>query len=220
VFKPLINRPRLAAAILAGLAAAMGFGVIRNGLGWSTEAVLSWDAFLVVFIGSTLAMMFDCDEAKIRARAAREDEGQHFILALSVIAAVASIIAIAVELSIAKSEHGLTKGLHIALAFSTVLASWFFVQMVFALHYAHQYYDEGETPDVPYKGGLAFPGDDRPDYWDFLHFGAVIGVASQTADVAFTSRYMRRTGTVHCIIAFVFNTAVLALTINLLASLF
>jgi uncharacterized membrane protein len=179
--------------------------------------VFAWDAVLVVFIASTLAMMFDCDETKIRIRAAKEDEGQGFILALAVIASAASIVAIAAELSLAKGEHGLEKGLRVALAFGTVLASWFFVQMVFALHYAHEYYGEGDSGR---KGGLAFPGDDTPDYWDFLHFGSIIGVAAQTADVAFTSKNMRRTGTVHGMVAFVFNTVVLALTINLLAGLF
>jgi uncharacterized membrane protein len=200
-----------------GAAVAVALTLIPNDMRWSTRAVFAWDTVLLVFIGSTLVMMRECDEAKIRNRAAREDEGEHFILALAVVAAAASIVAIAAELSIAKAEHGLVKGLRIALAFGTVLASWFFVQMVFALHYAHEYYGEG---DDGRKGGLAFPGDDTPDYWDFLHFGSIIGVAAQTADVAFTSKSLRRTGTVHGIVAFIFNTVVLALTINLLAGLF
>jgi uncharacterized membrane protein len=215
VFRPLINRPRLTSAFLAGAIVAAALWLIPNHIAWSTRAVFAWDTTLIVFIGSTLLMMADCDDAKIRQRAAREDEGQHFILALAVVAAAASIIAIAAELSIAKNEHGLAKGLRVALAFGTVAASWFFVQMVFALHYAHEYYGDGDG-----KAGLAFPGDDTPDYWDFLHFGSIIGVAAQTADVAFTSKSMRRTGTVHGMVAFIFNTVVLALTINLLAGLF
>ena len=219
MLKPLINRPRLSCAIVAGLAMAVLLGLVP-GLRWSTRAVFAWDAVLGVFIASTLWMMRGCDETRIRARAAREDEGQHFILTLAVIASAASIVAIAAELSLAKGEHGLVKGLRIALAFGTVLASWFFVQMVFALHYAHEYYGEDDEADGAHRKGLAFPGDDTPDYWDFLHFGSIIGVAAQTADVAFTSKSMRRTGTVHGMVAFVFNTVVLALTINLLAGLF
>ena len=69
-------------------------------------------------------------------------------------------------------------------------------------------------------GGLKFPGDQEPDNWDFVHFAVVIGVASQTADIAFTAKRLRRIGTVHSVISFTFNTAVLALTINLLAGLF
>jgi uncharacterized membrane protein len=219
MLKPFINRPRLSSAILVGVVVAAALGLVPN-LRWSTRAVFAWDAVLAVFIGSTLWMMRECDEDKIRVRAAKEDEGQHFILALAVVASAASIVAIAAELSLAKSEHGLIKALRIVLAFGTVLASWFFVQMVFALHYAHEYYGDRGGQDGGRKGGLAFPGDDTPDYWDFLHFGSIIGVAAQTADVAFTSKTMRRTGTVHGMVAFVFNTVVLALTINLLAGLF
>ena len=90
--------------------------------------------------------------------------------------------------------------------------------MIFALHYAHEYYGEGDRGRR--RGGLNFPDDDQPDYWDFIHFASIIGVAAQTADVAFTSKALRRTGTIHGMVAFVFNTVVLALTINLLAILF
>ena len=216
---PLAVRPRLTGSILLGLLVGVALSVIPNGLLWSTRFIFAWDALLIAFIGSTLPMMMECDETKIRARAAGQDEGQHVVLLLAVIAAIFSIIAIAAELSLAKNEHGLIKGLRIALAFATVAGSWFFVQMIFALHYAHEFYGEGEDGQTR-RGGLLFPGDDTPDYWDFLHFGAVIGVAAQTADVAFGSKSMRRTGTVHCLVAFVFNTVVLALTINLLAGLF
>jgi uncharacterized membrane protein len=221
VLKPFMARPHLAGAILWGAAVWLALTLIPNPLRDSTRAIFAWDALLVWFIGSTLLMMRECDETRISARAAKEDEGQHFILGLAVAAAAASIVAIAKELSLAKGEtNELLKGLRVTLAFGTVLGSWLFVQMVFALHYAHEYYDAAEKgAGGKYRGGLAFPGDERPDYWDFLHFGAVIGVAAQTADVAFTSKSMRRTGTIHAMVAFIFNTVVLALTINLLAGL-
>ena len=96
------------------------------------------------------------------------------------------------------------------------------VQVTFALHYAHQYYapDRTTADENDVLGGLAFLGGEEPDYWDFLHFAVVIGVACQTADVAFTNRRLRHIGTVHGLIAFTFNTVVLALAINLLAGLF
>ena len=219
MLKTLLNRPRLTGSFLIGMLVGAGLSLIPNDLRWSTRAIFAWDTTLAAFIASTLLMMRECDETRIRARAAREDEGQHVILALAVLAAAASIVAIGFELSLAKTEHGLVKGLRVALAFATVLGSWLFVQMVFALHYAHEYYGDGDD-DGHADRGLAFPGDNTPDYWDFLHFGAIIGVAAQTADVAFTSKSMRRTGTVHAMVAFIFNTVVLALTINLLAGLF
>ncbi|HEY5409658.1 MAG TPA: DUF1345 domain-containing protein [Caulobacteraceae bacterium] len=219
LWRPFAVRPRLTAALLVGALVAVILVYAPVHLLWSTRAVLAWDAALAVFIGSTLKMMCDCDDNRIRGRAAGQDEGQHFILILAVFAAFISILAIAAELSIAKGEHGVAKGLRVALAFVTVLASWGFVQMIFALHYAHEFYGEAEEGEG-HRRGLLFPGDDTPDYWDFLHFGAVIGVAAQTADVAFASKAMRRTGTMHCLVAFIFNTVVLALTINLLAGLF
>ena len=225
LWRTFTRRPHLAAAILTGAVVGLTLALIPNGLRPSTRALFAWDTGLAVFIVTTLRMMGECNDTLIRARAARQDEGQHVILLLAVVAAFISLMAIAAELSIAKGEHGAVKGLRVALAFGTVLASWMFVQMVFALHYAHEYYGEGEAEGggkavSKRRGGLLFPDDDTPDYWDFLHFGAVIGVAAQTADVAFASKAMRRTGTVHCLVAFIFNTVVLALTINLLAGLF
>ncbi len=219
LWRAFARRPHLTAAILTGAVVGAVLALTPTPLLPSTRAVFAWDAALLVFIGSTLKMMSECDDTLIRGRAARMDEGQHFILLLAVVAAFASLLAIAAELSIAKGEHGLFKGLRVALAFGTVVASWMFVQMIFALHYAHEFYGEGESGET-HRGGLLFPDDDTPDYWDFLHFGVVVGVAAQTADVAFASKSMRRTGTVHCLVAFIFNTVVLALTINLLAGLF
>ena len=135
---PLAVRPRLTGSILLGLAVGVALSIIPNTLLWSTRFIFAWDALLIAFIGATLPMMMECDETKIRARAAGQDEGQHVVLLLAVIAAIFSIIAIAAELSLAKNEHGLIKGLRIALAFATVAGSWFFVQMIFALHYAHE----------------------------------------------------------------------------------
>ena len=222
LWRPFVHRPHLSAAILAGTVVAVILAVVPTTLLWSTRAVFAWDAGLAGFIGLTLKMMCECDDQLIRVRASGQDEGQHLILILAVAAAFISIVAISAQLSIAKGEHGLAKALRIALAFGTVLASWAFVQMIFALHYAHEYYGKaGEAAEGgDHRRGLLFPDDDTPDYWDFLHFGAVIGVAAQTADVAFASKTMRRTGTMHCLVAFIFNTVVLALTINLLAGLF
>jgi uncharacterized membrane protein len=216
---PFLARPRLTGALAAGLAAYLLSSLIPNPLSWSTRAILAWDLTCVVFIVAGLMGMRGGTEASIAARAASQDEGRHMILALVLVCAAASLGAIALELSVAKGAHGWEKAARIVLAFFTVAVSWFVVQMVFAFHYAHQYYSRGEGRRGR-RGGLGFPGDEPPDYWDFLHFAVVIGVASQTADVTFTSKPLRRLGTVQSVVAFAFNTVVLALTINLLAPLF
>lgn len=212
-------RPRLMGAFLFGLVVGLACGVAPVGLDPVTAGVIGWTATCLSFIAASLHMMWGAPPARIRAVAATQDQGQAVILGLVILATAASIGVIAAELSAASAESGLMKGLRVALVFATVAASWFLVQIIFALHYAHEFY----APDAKAgkdAGGLLFPGGEAPDYWDFLHFSLVIGVACQTADIAFTSKALRRVGGLHGLVAFVFNTVVVALTINLLAGLF
>ena len=216
----LAPRPRLTAAIAVGVAVGVGLIFLAPGMAASTRLILGWDALTVTFLGAMLASMIEHGPTDIRARAALDDEGRGVILALVLIASAASVWAVGVELSMAKDAHGLAKAWHILLAFFTVVASWLMVQMIFALHYAHEYYGVDEDDGAADAGGLNFPGVKEPDYWDFLHFAVVIGVACATADVAFTSKGLRRLGTVQSLVAFAFNTIIVALTINLTAGLF
>jgi uncharacterized membrane protein len=217
---PLAPRPHLAGAIAVGVGVAALLAWRVPQLTPSTWAILGWDALCLTFISTMLGNMARTgdDTDAIRARAAQDDEGRALILTLVLAAALASLAAIAAELSLARGASGLVRSEHVTLAFVTVAASWFMVQTIFAVHYAHLYYEAADGGGD--AQGLAFPGGEQPDYWDFLHFSVVIGVACQTADVAFTSKGMRRLGTVHGLMAFAFNTVVVALTINLLAGLF
>ena len=213
----MVARPRL--LIAAGVGVAVG-AVLLLGLHvhLSTGLILGWDAFCVVFLTLAAAMVAGEDTEAIAARAATQDEGQHLILVLMIGASAASLAAVGAELTLVKAAHGLTRALHVALAVATVAGSWLVMQVILALHYAHEYYARGKGGKP--AGGLSFPGGEAPDYWDFLHFAIVIGVASQTADIAITDHRLRRLSTVHSLIAFVFNTLIIALTINLIAGLF
>ena len=207
-------RPRLLAAMAIGLAGGVASQLVFPGLQPASSAIAGWDIFCAIYLGLTVHAI----RRQIRAQAARQDQGQAVILLMIFAACAVSIAVVALELSGALHEHGWVKALRVATAFVTVAASWLTLQTVFALHYAHDYY--ARDPETGHdQGGLAFPGGEPPDYWDFLHFAVVIGVAAQTADIAFTSRPMRRLGTTHSLIAFAFNTLVLALTVNLLAGL-
>lgn len=215
-----LARPRLLAAFGVGVAVWLACAWLTK-LQWSTSAIFGWDATALVFIAAIIAFMIGKSPAQISEQAPSQDEGQGMILTVVILAAAFSVAAVGVELSTAKSAHGLEKAGRVLLAFGTVAASWFMVHLIFALHYAHEYYaPDAELTGKAVAGGLVFPGGEEPDYWDFLHFSTVIGVASQTADIAFTSKPLRRIGTIHGIVAFTFNTVVLALTINLLAGLF
>lgn len=217
---PLGPRPRLTAAIAVGLAVGVALIWLAPHMVLSTRLVLAWDALSVTFLGAMLANMVQHSPTEIRAQAAVDDEGRGFILGLVLIASAASVWAVGAELSLAKEAHGLIKIERIVLAFGTVIASWMMVQMIFALHYAHEYYGVDEDDGVRDAEGIDFKGTEPPDYWDFIYFAVVIGVACATADADFTSKGLRRVGTVHSLVAFAFNTIIVALTINLTAGLF
>jgi uncharacterized membrane protein len=210
-------RPRMTAGFAVGLVVSL-VCLIGLRLRPSSSLILGWDVFCAIFLAAIGLMVTGQDPVRIARRAATQDEGQGIILLLVLGATAASLGAVGVELHLMKGEHGWGRTLHVALAVATVATSWLVMQTVLALHYAHEYYapDASGAP----AGGLAFPGVEAPDYWDFLHFAIIIGVASQTADIAFTSQPLRRIGTVHGVLSFLFNTVALALTINLLAGLF
>lgn len=204
------------AAFGAATAILLGLSVFR------AEPVLSlvagFDGAALAFSLANLWTMGRADIDGIRTVAARQDEGEALILALVVVSCTASLAAVAVGMNPSARAHGSVEVLRVVFAGASVALAWFLVQLVFALHYAHEYYGDGDGGGSA-GGGLAFPGGEAPDYWDFLHFSIVLGAASQTADISFTGRRMRRIGTVHTLVAFVFNAAVLALAINLMAAL-
>ena len=181
-----------------------------------TRLILAWDVAVFLYLVLAMRMIFWSNHEKILNRALIQDEGQFVVLFLVIVAATVSLIAIFLELSVVKNMSGFLKYAHIALASVTILLSWSFTQVMFALHYAHEYHVK-LSHNRPV--GLDFPGDERPDYSDFLYFSCIIGTSGQTADISFSSRQNRRIGTIHCVLAFFFNTTVLALTINIASSL-
>lgn len=182
----------------------------------TTRLLLCWDASVAIYLLMVLWLVSTADMDTIRRRAYRQDEGQKTILLLTAAAVIASLVAIVAEFSTIKTLSGGQKNLHIGLTASTVACSWLFMHVMFGMHYAHDYYLSGRHNKEP---GLAFPNEPAPDYWDFMYFAAVIGTSGQTADVSFTSKAMRRIGLAHCVLAYFYNTTVLALTINIGAGL-
>ena len=214
MFRALIRRPYLLTAIAVGIILYFASGAwIGRPI---TRALIGWDGGVAIFLCLAMFFMRRVDIAQIKERAARLDEGGHLVFLLTIVAAIASVGALLAELSIAKGATD--AALRVALAAGTGVLSCLFVQIVFALHYAHIYYLE-EGAGRP-TGGLAFGECGEPDYWDFVHFALVLGATAQTADITFTTKRMRRIGTLHTLVAFGFNTAILATMINLAASLF
>lgn len=208
-------RPRIfiATAIAISVGVLLPIGLANQLV---TRLLIAWNVGTVLYVVLAAIMMIRSSDHHMRHRAQLQDDGQIMILVLVVISSVFSLIAIAAELAVVKDMHGLLRAAHISLAGSTVLSSWAFIQIMFALHYAHDYYAASSKGRPP---GLQFPEENAPTYGDFFYFAAVIGTSGQTADVSFVSKPMRRIGSVHCILAYFFNTTVLALLINIGASL-
>lgn len=215
VLRQIRARPRLILATAVAIAVGLLLPPAVAGH-LVTRCLVAWNAGADLYVLLAAIMMIRSSDHHMRRRAQLQDDGQLAILVLASLAAVASLAAIAGELAVVKDTHGFLRSAHVALAGVTVLSSWAFIQVMFALHYAHQYYGavcHGRA------GGLQFPGTEDPDYGDFFYFAAIIGTSGQTADVAFASKPMRRIGSLHCILAYLFNTTVLALLINIAASL-
>ena len=204
------RHPRFNLCAVLFLVLIAGFGA--TGMGMTRAIVLAFCVAAIVFLGALSAMFAGADTASIRSRAREEDQGRWGVLASSVAVSTVTLIALGLELHASKSGGAL----EIALAASSLLLSWLFMNTMFALHYAHDYYgDDGRKHK---RGGLEFPSDGDPDYWDFVYFAFVLGMTFQVSDVQITSRGLRRTALVHGVIAFFFNVVIVALSVNLVAS--
>jgi uncharacterized membrane protein len=205
---------RLLISIAVGMAVTLGLATTD----WSmaTKLLLGWDIGVVLYLTLAYQLMTTCGITDIRRRAAEDDEGALALLVLTGISGFAIMGAIVAELGIAKISAQPRSGLGVSIATATILVSWAFVHTIFALHYAHEYYGERGDNAI---GGLTFPGRQPPDYWDFLYFSLVIAMTSQVSDVVITSKVIRRIVTVHGALAFFFNVAVFALTVNIVSNL-
>ena len=211
-----LARPRLLSGVILGVLTAL---MLPDALAMLpiTKAIVGWNVGACLYLLLAAHLMFRSTHEVMKIRALQQDEGKILVLTFVVTAALMCVGAIVAELAVVKELKGTLRYAHIGLAVLTIVSSWAFTQVMFALHYAHDYY---ATQVRGEHGGLSFPGGQAPDYSDFLYFSCVIGTSGQTADVSFTSRKMRRTGTVHCVLAFFFNTTLVALTINMASGLF
>jgi uncharacterized membrane protein len=203
-------RPRLFVSALIGI---IVIALCPSDWRITTRLLVGWDVGIALYLVLALRMMGVADVRHIRLRARLQDEGQLAILALTATAALASLGAIVALLGMSGGSD--REPIHLLLGVVTILLSWTFTHIMFALHYAHEYYDENGGKG----GGLLFPGDlKEPDYWDFVYFSFVIGMTSQVSDVQITCRPIRHTVSAHGIISFIFNVTLLALTVNIAAS--
>jgi len=210
------QHPRLAIASLLGI---LAYFFLPVGVVEGARLLVAFDLAATVFLAAIWTMMARASTADMRRRSRTEDEGRYVVLALCATVACAILLSIAFALHGIHGLPALEAGLRVALAVATILLAWFFMNTMFALHYAHVFYDNADDPAAPQAGGLAFPGGRQPDYWDFLYFSFTIGMTFQVSDVQIENHNLRRTGLAHGVLAFFFNVVVLALTINIVAGL-
>jgi len=199
--------------ILSALLFLAGMGAcLASGLGLVRSIVYAFTPAAVAFLAAVSYLFARTGGSEsIRTRARSEDPGRRLRLWSGVSVSIVTLVALGLELHTGRNG-GL---LDLALCAGALLLSWLFMNTLFALHYAHQFY--GDDARRRRNGGLDFPGGGDPDYWDFVYFAIVVGMTFQVSDVQITSRSIRRTVLVHALVAFVFNMVILALSVNVVA---
>ena len=185
-------------------------------LDFLTHIMIGWDTFGLGMILLSWITFSVTTSQQIRELAKTQDSSRAIIFFIVLISTFASFFAI-VLLLLTKKDFKNTETFHVIIAVSGMVLSWALIHTIFTLRYAHIFYgDDKEKPEI-HAAGLEFPGDEKPDYLDFAYFSFVLGMTFQVSDVQVTSKRMRRLAMLHGILAFGYNTVMIALTINLIA---
>jgi uncharacterized membrane protein len=186
---------------------------------WVTRALAGWNAGGWLYFALVVIKMWRAEIEGIKREAGIERESRIAVLIIVILGSFFAMLALLTQLSVMKTEHGFDRSLSIVLSASTIVLSWLLIHLVFAVFYAHEFHSERRGKTVAPGGGLKFPGENEPDYLDFVYFSFVVGTTAQTSDTAVTSRAMRRVVALHGVLSFFFNTAVIALAVNLASQL-
>jgi len=216
----LISRQDARHRLVLGLAAgAAVFFAARGHLRHWSAAIAGWNAVAVVILALDWVTILTTPQRKIRQLAQQQDLSRFLAFLFVVVTASAALFAVGFLVSVKKSQTGGHFIIHLLLTLLTVMFSWTLVHTVFGLRYAHAFYGDSDELGVQkHAGGLIFPGDRPPDYFDFAYFSFVVGMTCQVSDVQITSRRMRRLTFAHSILSFGFNTIILAVVINIAVS--
>ncbi len=210
----IVGHIRLFVAIAVGLASLF---VLPHGWTGRSRGIVCWDIGSSAYLVLIFWLFMTTPIARMQANARAEEDGEWTLFWLVVAGVVASFAAIIGEFSSMKNVAPAARDLKVGLVAGTLLLSWLLSQAVFGLRYAHEYYSRSGAAEI--DGGLEFPGDTQPDYLDFLYFAVVLGMTFQVSDVQISSRKLRRLALVHGLLGFVFNTVIIALTVNLASGL-
>ena len=188
----------------------------------STQSIATWDVFAFCVLVLAWLTIITTPPHKLRSRAQMQDVSRTVIFVFVIMAACAGLFAVGLLFF---ANKGVLQRpyffLQLLMSLVAVVSSWMLVHTVFGLRYAHTFYGDPDGPAGPqqHAGGLEFPGGRLPDYMDFAYFSFVIGMTFQVSDVQITSREFRKLVLLHGMLSFGFNTVILALTINTVATL-
>lgn len=200
-----IAPPRFILFILMFLAGiAVGWPLI----GWSRGIMVGFGVAAVTTMIAWTTLLKKGSPEQMRHAACENDANRTVLLGLTGSIMLVILIAVAKELAGKNSVPAIIGTV------GTLVLAWLFSNTVYALHYAHLFYSDGDNGKR--RGGLDFPSTDTPEYWDFLYFSYTLGMCFQTSDVSITSGTVRKTALGHSLAAFVFNIGVLSFSINVL----
>jgi uncharacterized membrane protein len=206
--------------LLISLAAAViVFFCFRNNHNLPAVILFTWISFASVIIIMDWIIILSSHPREVRKIAKLQDSSRTFLFLFVIAASLASFGAIVFLLKSSKG-HGASVNEHILLSITAVIISWWLLHTIFTLRYAHLYYDTDKDDGTPRQaGGLDFPGGDEPDYMDFVYFSFVLGMTFQVSDVEISSKEIRRLAWMHGLLSFAYNTAILALSINVISGM-
>ncbi len=207
----LLGHLRLFIACAAGLATPF---LLPHSWPAREGTIAAWDIGAALYLLLMAELFATSPPARMEANARAQEVGEWTLFFLVLAGATASFAAIIGEFGTMKDLTGAAKGEKIAVVAATLALSWLLTQAIFALRYAHEFYSRGAA-ERDIDRGLLFPQEEHPDYWDFLYFAVVLGMTFQVSDVQITSRKLRRLATLHGLLGFLFNTVIIALTVNL-----
>ncbi|MGZ3778066.1 MAG: DUF1345 domain-containing protein, partial [Mucilaginibacter sp.] len=199
--------------------AAIVFPLTYSTVSLPSTILITWMAFALSAILLIWITILSSHPREVQRIAKLQDSSRAMLFGFVITASMVSLLAVYFLLKSAKGHTANVSG-HILLAMAAVFVSWWLVHTIFTMRYAHMYYDTVADDGTPKKGGgLQFPDETQPDYLDFVYFSFVIGMTFQVSDVEISSRHIRRLAWLHGLISFIFNTAIVALSINVISGL-
>ena len=204
---------------LSGVAGA-AVALAATALPGKTRVVLGLDAFLVTFVALTYVMISGTTADQCVAMANQKQPIRHTEVIASIATTLVGIAVIGVMLHSQRDEASWLRTLHLSGSLLALVLGWIAAQMIFAVQYMRIYYRNLDTGGTVRAGpGLDFPGQPRPDLWDFMYYSFTIAMCFQTSDVSIRGTALRRLTLMHALYSFFFVAAIIGFVINVLSNL-